>query len=322
MFTKSMFLRVILSSFLFVNGLCVSRPIFASGHSGIPRVIVTLAPFHALVSAVMQGTGQPILLLKPSASPHHYTLRPSEMRLLRQADLIFWGGPELETFLVKSLASIGPTCRIMALDQTPHLSLLPLRRSVQFEQACGQVHAEHSPHIPVTKAKDMHFWLDPHNAIRLVDIIESVLSEMNPPNQAQYRENAKRFKIRLAALDQQLKDKLKPIQSKPYIVFHDAYQYFEYRYGLRAVGAINIHPEIPPSIERLRVIRSMIANSKAQCIFREPQFKSHIVDVIAHEAQVSIGELDPIGEPAEEGGLGYLNLLEDLADSFNNCLTR
>jgi zinc transport system substrate-binding protein len=312
--------------FLVVSGLWCSTGVFASES---PKVAVTIAPFHALVSAIMEGVGKPTLLVRPGASPHHYTLRPSEVKALQQANILFWGGPELESFLIKPLRSQNPSLRIVQLDQTPQLLILPPRRSALFEAHTHEAHdhshsegGDSSAHIHITETQDMHFWLDPTNANVLVNYIAAELSVVDPSHRMYYQHNAKQFIQKIEALDQRLKIKLTPVRATPFIVFHDAYQYFERHYGLAAVGSINIHPEIPPSVERLLIIRATIEKNKAKCIFREPQFKSQIVNSLADETHTKVGELDPIGVPSQLGGEGYLQLLEKLADNFIECLTQ
>lgn len=336
----------IFSASLLANPVSEAKSVSSKPSNTNLRVVTTIAPFHALVSAVMGNLGVPELLLKPGASPHHYTLRPSEIKVLQDAEVIFWGGPQLESFLVKPLSTIErsyPSLNIIQLDKTPSLVLLPVRRSSTFETCCGHDHEhehEHDHghshnndhdhgHGHEADNHDMHFWLDPNNAKVLIDHIAKVLSEKDPIHKNEYFENAKQFKLKLSALDEKLKEELKPVQKKPFIVFHDAYQYFEKHYHLTAAGSITVHPEIPPSVERLQEIRSIIKKTKAVCVFREPQFNSQLIKGIAEETGIHIGELDPLGvslgsareSKDESKGEGYLILLKNLAKSFRECLS-
>jgi len=310
------------------------------------KVVVTIPPFHALVSAVMGDIAKPQLLLKAGASPHHYTLRPSEIKALQEANLIFWGGPALESFLIKPFTTLPKSVKIIEFDKTKSLLLLPVRRTTHFEACCDHEHENgdndkhshshtnshthshshaHSNHNKNDHAHDhpiydMHFWLDPNNAKLIIDEIATTLSKSDPEHARQYQENAKQFKLKLTALDSELKKQLKPVQKIPFIVFHDAYQYFERHYNLSAAGSISLHPEIPPSVERLQEIRNIIQTTKAVCVFREPQFKSQLVTTLAQETGTHEGELDPLGLPTKQGGDGYLKLLKDLANAFVGCL--
>lgn len=317
--------------------------------SGKPHVVVTIPPFHALVSAVMENVAEPQLLVKSGGSPHHYNLRPSEIESLQEANIIFWGGPELETFLVKPLRSLNSSTEIVELDKTPGLLLLRPRRTASFtatpkekptqNQKQKKGHKQKGASNLAQKnirdqskesgccdsdhaggTKDMHFWLDPYNAKLMVKWIANKLSKADPAHRAQYQENAKAYVAKLDALDRALKIKLKPIHKMPYVVFHDAYQYFEHHYGLNGVGAISIHPELPISLQRLYEIRARIKKAKAVCIFREPQFKSHMAETLSQDTGTRLGEIDPLGQSQTKDGSDYLNLLDNIANSLRTCL--
>lgn len=312
-FPKTYYLKM-----LAVCGLWWITSAFAST---TPNVVVTIPPFHALVSAVMEDVGEPELLVKNGASPHHYNLRPSEIKSLQEANLIFWGGPALETFLVKPLQTIESSVKVVELDKTPKLLLLSPRRTAAFKQphshdeghsCCGHDHG--------SDARDMHFWLDPNNAKLMVAVIVKTLSQADPSHQEQYRNNAKKFIAKIDALDRELKIKLKPIQKMPYIVFHDAYQYYDNYYGLTGVGSITIHPELPISLQRLTEIRDRVKKTKSTCLFREPQFKSALVENLGQETGTRVGELDPLGQSQAKDGSDYLKLLDNIANSLKECL--
>src|SRR5207253_1959120 len=81
-----------------------------------------------------------------------------------------------------------------------------------------------------------------------------------------------------ATFERRLDGALVPIAAKPYVVFHDAFQYFERRYGLNVVGSISINPEVPPSAKRLTELRRKIRSLGAVCVFAEPQFDTRLVD--------------------------------------------
>lgn len=291
-----------------------------------PQVVVSIPPFYALVSSIMQGVGTPTLLLQAGASPHHYSLKPSEAKLLYNADIIFWAGPELESFLTKVLnntQNLKPKARAVALVNTPGLTLLPIRTSAAFEPHVHSDHDhEHHTHVQDTNHPDMHFWLDPINAKMLVDYIAKTLSTADPKHATQYQHNARITKQTLDEVNQHIQTQVQSVQKIPFIVFHDAYQYFEHRYGLKGVGAISLNPEIPPSAKRLKQIQEIIKNTHAVCVFREPQFQSKIIDTIIQGTHVQVGELDPLGQATHQGLQDYVALLENLATAFQRCLSK
>ncbi len=278
----------------------------------IPRVVVSINPFYGLVASVMQGVAVPTLLVKVGASPHEYTLKPSEIERLRAATLIFWGGPALESFLVKPLAEVQ--AKTVAFYQVPGLHTLPLRHSAVWEsEGCAHHHSDQG-------TIDMHFWLSFDNAMAMTQAIVSHLSAIDPEHQSQYQANGARLLKRLQAVDRRIANNLREVQSMPYVVFHDAYQYFEQHYHLRGVGAISLHPELPPSAKRLKTIRAMIAQEKGVCLFSEPQFNPALVESIAADLPVKTGVLDPIGTASTPEG--YFELMENLSQALKACLEK
>ena len=290
-----------------------------------PSVVVSITPFYALVAAVMKGVGTPKLLVKPGASPHEYALRPSDILLLQDAELIFWGGPQLETFLVKPLNTLkahSEAHHIVEFDNVSGLLLLPIRHSAAWDPHEHEHENGHTHEILDNDKsnQDMHFWLNPNNAIILTDMIVYHLVMIDPEHTHIYKKNGTQLKKRLKKLDAHIATELETVKAIPYIVFHDAYQYVEQRYGLKGVGSITLNPEIPPSAKRLNTIRITIEKSKAQCIFREPQFQPKLVDSIVVDLGIKTGELDPIGQAPQNNAEGYFTLLENLSHALKQCL--
>jgi len=266
-----------------------------------PQVVVTIKPIHALVSGVMEGVGTPYLLLQGGESPHHYNLLPSQMKRLHNAHLVIWIGSTLETFLEKILKTLET--ERLRLSDTPGLTLLSARGETK-----------HHHYI------DPHIWLDPQNAKIMVQAIAQTLSKLDKDNRYNYSVNAKRLLVQLEELDHTLKHQLVPIKNIPYLVFHEAYQYFEHRYELTAVGAITLSPDIRPSAKRLSQIRARIKKQKIRCIFTEPQFESSLVATLIEDTSVRRGILDPLGATLTAGKKAYFTLLHNLAQSLTQCL--
>lgn len=306
--------------------IIVSLPVYAreSEAKRNPVVLVSITPFYGLVAAVMKGVASPKLLMPAGSSPHHYALRPSELKLLKSADVIIWGGPELESFLVKPLepGNLKSSTKVMALVKTPDLLLLPVRRNARFE-AHEHTHDHTHAHTNASEEiADMHFWLDPDNAAIMVDAIAKLLSERDPAHKDAYLNNAIAFKKQLKIVDKKISEQLSSDKKIPYLVFHDAYQYFDHHYDMNGVGAISLHPEIPPSVQRLRTIQNIIKTTKAQCVFSEPQFPSPLVQSIIAGTKVKTGELDPLGSSTGHPENDYFLLLENLANSLQQCLEK
>jgi zinc transport system substrate-binding protein len=321
-----------------------------------PEVVASIKPVHSLVAAVMQGVGAPALIVQGAGSEHTYSLRPSEAQALQQADLVFWIGPAMEVWLAKALDSLPADARVVALADTPGLALLPTRAGGMWEPhehgdeahadehehaeehaheadhaaAAGhadEAHAEHeeeehaeAEHDHEHGAIDLHIWLDPANAVVLVDAIAAELAAVDPANAARYEDNAAAARAGLASLQAELADRLAGIADRPYIVFHDAYQYFEARFGLQPAGAITIGPERRPGAKRLQQIHERLRALDAACVFAEPQFEPTLVKTVTEGTAARTGVLDPLGAELAPGPEQYGQLLHQLADSLTGCL--
>ncbi len=293
--------------------LTLSSTAWAAVATG-PRVVVSIKPLHSLVAGVMQGVGEPALLLQGASSPHGYVLRPSEARLLNEAQLIVWIGPQLEGFLEKPLRTLGDKARQLVLARELAPRLLPVRTGGNWEDA-GHGH-DHGHGHGRPGDRDQHLWLDPLLAKQIVEKTAAALATLDPAHQAQYRHNAAQLQQRLDQLHEQLKARLTPVQKVPYVVFHDAYQYFEASYGLTAVGSLTIDPERKPGAKRIREIRQRIQQLQARCVFSEPQFEPRLVATVTEGSLARSGVLDPIGADLAPGPEAYFQLLTALADNL------
>jgi zinc transport system substrate-binding protein len=277
--------------------------------AAMPQVVVTIKPIHALVSGVMEEVGQPDLLLQGGESPHHYNLRPSQMRRLHNAQLVVWIGPAIETFLEKALTTLSHKTKRLRLSKIAGLTLLAARKSGAWEM-------EHHSGLHT----DPHIWLDPHNAKVMVQSIAQALSQIDRNNAPRYSINANRLILALEQLDQALKRQLAPVKNIPYLVFHDAYQYFEHRYKLTAVDAISISPDTRPSAKRLYQLRARIKKQQIHCVFSEPQLQSNLIATLIENTSARRGILDPLGAKLTVGKNAYFSLLHNLAQSLIQCL--
>ncbi len=279
-----------------------------------PRVIASIAPVHSLVAAVMAGVGDPHLLVAPGASPHTLALKPSEAAALHQADLIFWIGPGLEGFLRRPLADLKPGARAVRLSAATGLSLLAAREP---EHDDGHDKADKTG-----AAVDMHLWLDPANARVLLGAIAAAMAERDPARAGHYRANAERAAGEMHALERELAAALKPVAGRPFVVFHDAYQYFERRFGLRTAGAIAAGSDRPLGAGQTAALYERARQQGARCVFAEPQFSPRAVAAIAEAIGAQSGVLDPLGQGLEPGPGLYPAMMRGLAKSLVSCLGR
>lgn len=284
----------------------------------VPKVVASVKPIHALVSAVMGNLGTPALIVSGAASPHTYSLKPSDAQALQSADLVFWTGHGLELFLEDSIATLAPRAKIVELSAAPGIELLPPRQSGTFEQHADDPAETGGGHAH--EERDMHFFLDPENAKVMVAVIADQLAAADPEHAELYRANAATETADLDALIAETAARLAPVKDRPFVVFHDAYQYFEKRFGLTVAGSVTVSPEITPGADRINAIRDKLKTLAAACVFAEPQFDPRMVNVLIEGTSARHGVLDPEGATLEEGPGLYRRLIENLATSLVDCL--
>jgi zinc transport system substrate-binding protein len=279
-----------------------------------PNVVVSIAPLHALVAALMEGVAEPKLLIPAGASHHAFTLRPSDVRSLHSADLVIWIGRPLERFLVKPLATLDRTTVRLAVAQLPDIKLLNIRQGGGWSDPA--LWGRDDGHTI-----DPHLWLDIDNGCVIVRSVAARLAAIDAAHAERYKSNAKQTLRRLTELDAELKRRLEPLRGVPYVVFHDAYQYLEERYGLHPVGAITTDPEIGPGAQHIMRIRELIRTQHVRCVFSEPQFQPALVQTVLEDSDARRGVLDPIGANIPGGSDGYFRLMNHLVDSLVGCLS-
>ena len=308
---------------LLLSGLLVST---AATAADAPKVVVSIKPIHSLVAAIMQGVGMPDLIVDGASSPHTYALKPSNARSLQQAQLVFWVGPGMEAFLQKPLTALGSNATVVELDDAPGITKLKFREGGAFEphddgdgHDAGDEHADGHDHDH--GEFDTHLWLDPHNAKAMAAEITTSLVAADPANALTYEANQKTLNDKLDALDTEIASTVAPVKDKPFIVFHDAYQYFEHRYGVRVSGSITVSPETIPGAQRVAEIRSKVADLGATCVFAEPQFEPKLVNVVLEGTSAKSGVLDPEAATLPQGPDLYFDLMRDIASSLKSCLS-
>lgn len=303
------------------------------------KVVASIKPIHSLVASVMEGVGEPGLIVEGAGSPHTYALKPSQAQMLEDADLVFWIGHELEAFLEKPLEAIATNARSVELMDAHDLVKLEFREGGAFdshEHDDEDEHADHEDHDDHDHEKhadhddhdehahgsyNPHIWLDPINAKALVHEIEEALAKADPDNAETYETNAAALADRLDQLTAEVSAELQPVREYGYVVFHDAYQNFEMRFGLSAAGSITVSPEVIPGAERIRELRAKVQELGATCVFSEPQFEPKIVGTVAEGTSAKTGVLDPLGAAIDVGPELYFALIRNMSTSFKTCLS-
>ncbi|MBY5978142.1 zinc ABC transporter substrate-binding protein [Phaeobacter italicus] len=322
----------------------------------VPSVATDITPVHGLVARVMQGVGQPDLVVPPGASPHSHSMRPSEAKALNRADVVFWIGPELTPWLEGPISTLASKAVVVPLLTTEGTQTLVIRDAVQFtlsgdahhdddhhddhghdshghdEGGHDEHHDDHADHhdedhdthddhghAHEAGSLDPHAWLMAENGLAWLDVIADVLAEKDPENAGMYRDNAKAGQAEIIAAAAQIKSDLESVRDKPFVVFHDAYQYFEIGFGLPAAGAISLSDASDPSPSRIAEIRDVVTDQHVTCVLSEPQFNPGLVATVLDGTDAGTAVVDPLGVALEPGPGFYTDLLASIANAIADC---
>ena len=315
---------------------------FFSPANAETKVVASIKPIHSLASYLMDGVSKPGLIVDGYASPHGFAMKPSHAKMLQEADLIFWVGEDLESFLEKPLKSIAKKAEKIELMEIKGLNKLKFRERNIFDghddhghddehkeddhakeeddhghddEHKEDGHDEHEGHAH--GEYDPHIWLDPSNAKVILKEMAEHLIEKDQKNASVYKSNLKKALKDLDKLTKTVKSDLnKDFKS---IVFHDAYQYFEKRFDVNVLGAFTVNTDVMPGAEQLAEIREIIEHDKVSCVFSEPQFNPDIINAVAKDMNISTGVLDPLGATLDPGKNLYFDLISNMSKSFKGC---
>ena len=327
------------------------------------KVVTTIKPLHSLISNVMDGVGEPSLIIEGSTSPHSFVLKPSHAKLIEQADIIFWIGEDIETFMEKPLDSIAKNAKKISFMELDSISKLKFREENIFEHEDHDDHGhnehkhdedkdhdehkhdedkdhdehkhdedkDHDEHKHDEDKDhdehgheghhhgefDAHIWLDPANAKEMLHEIAHELSDLDPDNASKYNKNADDA---ILAIDKMINVINASINKEAkFIVFHDAYQYFEKRFGISTAGALTLNTDVLPGAKQISEIQEVIEEKNIKCIFSEPQFNPKIIETIAKDTGIKTGVLDPLGSTYDANKEQYFKLIKDLGNKLQNC---
>lgn len=289
--------------------LLVFLPLSAS-YAETPTILTSIRPIHSLVSGLTQGLTEPELLIKGFQSPHDYSLRPSDRRLISQADLIIYSSPVIEGFLPDILEPLQTQKRIIDLSRSPGLDLLPARQLDDHD------HHQHNA------SHDGHIWLSINNARSIINHLHRVLCEMDPQQQAHYTTNRNRLLNRLDQLNNSIHQQLETIREQPFLMFHDAFQYFEKEFGLSHALYVTTGPEHKIGIQRVRYLKQQIKQQNIECVYYEPPQAPKIIQTIMEGRPLKLHTLDPVGSELTPGRELYFELMHTIARQLHNCMSQ
>jgi len=329
---------------------------FTTANSEI-KVVASIKPIHSLASYLMDGIAKPDLIVDGYASPHGFAMKPSHAKMLQNADLIFWVGEDIESFLEKPLNSIAKRAEKIELMDIKGLNVLEFRERNIFDDHDDHDHDghakkkkdDHDDHEGHSKKKkddhddhdghakkkkdehddhddheghahgeyDPHIWLDPINAKVILKEMTEHLIENDSKNASTYKSNLDKA---LKDIDKLTMDVMTELnQSVASIVFHDAYQYFEERFNVNILGAFTVNTDVMPGAEQLAEIREIIEHDKVSCVFSEPQFNPDIIKAVAKDMNIKTGVIDPLGATLDPGKDLYFDLINNMSSSFKGC---
>lgn len=286
------------------------------------RIVTTIKPIHALVAGVMSGAGNPYLMIKGAASPHTYAMKPSDAAALQQAHVVFRIGGQFEQFLTAAIKSSNASAKVVSLGASAGVRRLPYRTGKAWAGSAHDHHGHHDHHDKSVKKDkfDPHIWLDPDNASHMIAAIAETLAMKDPDRRADFMRNASKMVARIKKLKIEIETAVAPVRGRPFLVFHDAYQYFEAAFDVTAVGAVSLGESRSPGARRIMSIRRELAARKVVCVFVEPQFAPRIVRTIIEGTSVRQGMLDPVGASIEAGPDAYFELMRRNTRSLTKCL--
>jgi zinc transport system substrate-binding protein len=301
-----------------------------------PKVVATIKPVHSIAANVMAGVAEPHLLLDAAVSEHTAQLMPSQVEAMQNADLIIVVGENLEAFLHKALENPDiAKKKLFEAGELPGLKVLPVRsgglweahhheegeehhegEEEHHEGRAEDAHAAHDEH----GGNDPHVWMDPVNAKVIAEELAKTLGDLDKENADKYQANAEKFAAELDKLSTDFAAAVKPVRNKRYIVFHDAYQYFETRFGMNPAGSITVNPEVVPGAKRIKEIHDRITQTGAVCVFAEPQFESKYVETVIEGTKAKAAVLDGLGAMEATGPGAYAGMMHKFVTDLTSCL--
>ena len=289
----------------------------------VPQVTTDIPVTHSLVTRVMAGIGTPDLIVNRGASPHDYSLRPSNAASLEAADLVFWISNGLTPWLDDALNTLARNAKVIELMDAKDATVLPFREGATFEtHSHRHKHDEdgHDEDEHATVNIDPHGWLDPDNGKTWLDVIATELSKIDPENTDIYFDNVSKGKTDIDAVISEIDATLAPFRGTNFIVYHDAYQYFERRFDVLAAGSISMGDVSDPSPARIAEIRQTVEELDMTCVFSEPQFNPELIATVVDGTKARARVIDPLGTRLTLGADFYLNLLRNIAQTMASCL--
>jgi len=281
------------------------------GAQSTPNVVVSIKPIHSIVTALMEGVSSPQLLLESSDSAHTFHLKPSQLNLLSNADLVITIGDGFETGLKKTLGNIKDGSHIIA-SEIDGLHLYHFRNADTNEMDKD----EKDKHTD----NDLHLWLDIDNMQKTAQYISEQLIKIDPNNSNTYETNLIKIHSRLNKLKSELQQQLEPFRSERYAIYSDTLQYFEKSFHFQKPVIITPYHGARLSIHRTLEARKKMKDLKIKCLLYGPESTSKKVNVLSEGLPIKALRIDILGAKLNAGSDQYFNLMKGLSSQLVKCL--
>lgn len=295
-----------------VSAALLSAPMMANAD-----VLASVKPLGFIVSSIADGVTGTQVLVPAGASPHDYNLKLSDIQKVKSADLVVWIGEDIDSFLDKPISQIERKKVITIADLA---DVKPLLSKAHHEHKHDHEHHDHDHHEGLTT--NWHVWYSPAISKIVAQKVADKLTAQFPDKKALIAQNLSDFNRTLAEQSEKITAQLANVKDKGFYVFHDAYGYFNDAYGLKQTGYFTINPLVAPGAKTLAHIKEEIDEHKVNCLFAEPQFTPKVIESLAKNTKVNVGQLDPIGDKVTLGKNSYATFLQSTADSYMECLAK
>lgn len=293
------------------------------------NILTSIKPLGLIASSIADGVTETEIIVPPGASPHDYSLKPSDVKKVKSADVVLWIGEDLDGFLAKNIDSIDSN-KMIEIARLAEIKSR-LGKSEHHYEHDDEKHADYNhghDHRAHDKDKhdklsiNWHVWYSPEISKVVARKLADKLSEQYPDKKALVAQNLENFNRTLAQQSEKISTQLAPFANKGFYVFHDAYGYFNDAYGLKQTGYFTINPLVAPGAQTLATIKEEIKEHKVSCLFAEPQFTPRVIESLSKGTGVHIGHLDPMGDKVALGKNAYADFLQFTADSYAECLNK
>ena len=292
-----------------VAAICALILVFTKAAVAQPQVLTSIKPLQLIAADLMDGVAVPELLIPANVSPHHFTLRPSDIRKMTDAGLVLWVGPQMETYLSDFLGE---------LDGKTTVVEVAAQNGVVLHQPGAELAAETEPQAD--DRYDPHLWLNTSNARLVAEQLAQQLISLDPANQLRYQANLTRFVASIDALDESTRADMMLLKDGRYSVYHDGLQYFERQFGITHQFVLVPDHEIQPGIRHILDIRSRLDELRPTCLLEDVNSNDSTTETVFGDYPIKRVRVDVLGEAISPGPGSYAQLIGNLAQAINTCL--